>query len=427
VENTAVNRAGNGRDALRAYRLGIANGISFALGVAFIDPTTVLPSLVSRLTSSEVLIGGIATIGMTGWFLPQLLVANYLQARPYKRPLYVLSAVFRFLGLLAVIPVLYFLAVPHPGIALFAFFAAYTCYALAGGTSGPAFLDIVAKTVPPAKLGAFFGHRQFWGSLGAIGCGVVVRGILGSERLGFPNDYALLFACGLAFLASGWIAFAAVREPAGRVTGDPKPLLPFLFSAPAAVRQHREFRLLLASRLLNGAVGIALPFYVIYARRVLEVPEGTIGTYVSLQMAGSVALVPLWAFLNDRRGPRALLIAVAVLYLGAVSLAFATSLLPELIALGRLALMGVFFCLAAIAAGSFMGYTNYLFAIAPEEQRTLYIGLQNTLFAITSLLPLLGGVIVSATSFSVLFGLAATFGLASVGAAARLPRQAGTD
>jgi MFS family permease len=427
VEKTYTNRRGNGRDAVRTYRLGIANGIFFALGAAFVDPTTVLPSLVSRLTTSEVLIGGVSTIGMTGWFLPQLLAANYLQARPYKKPLYIFAAVFRFLGLFAVIPVLYFLAPHQPTIALLAFFTAYTCYALAGGTSGPALLDIVAKTIPPIKHGAFFGHRQFWGGLGAIGCGLLVRGILGSDRLDFPNDYVLLFACGLVFLTPGWIAFASVREPPGRVTDDPKPLLPFLFSAPAAVREHREFRLLLTSRLLNGAVGIALPFYVIYARRVLDIPESTIGTYVSLQMAGSVALVPLWAFLNDRRGPRALLIAVAALYLGAVSLAFVTSLLPQFLGFGRLALMGVFFSLAAIAAGGFMGYTNYLFAIAPEEQRTLYIGLQNTLFAVTSLLPLLGGVIVAATSFSVLFGLAAAFGLAGVAAATRLPRQRSTD
>ncbi|MBN1458593.1 MAG: MFS transporter [Armatimonadetes bacterium] len=427
METTHTNKAGRGRDALQAYRLGIANGVLFAFGAAFIDPTTVLPSLVSRLTTSEVLIGVVATIGTTGWFLPQLLAANYLQSRPYKRPLYIFAAVFRFLGLFAVIPVLYFLAPRHPGLALLAFFGAYTCYALAGGTSGPAFLDIVAKTVPPIKLGAFFGHRQFWGGLGAMGCGLLVREILGSDRLGFPQDYTLLFVCGLAFFAPGWVAFASVREPPGRVTDDPKPLLPFLFSAPTAIRQHREFRLLLASRLLNGAVGIALPFYVVYAHRVLEVPEATIGTYVSLQMAGSVALVPLWAFLNDRRGPRALLLAVAVLYFGAVSLAFVTSLFPQLLGFGRLALMGVFFSLAAIGAGSFMGYTNYLFAIAPEEERTLYIGLQNTLFAFTSLLPLLGGVIVAAASFSILFGLAAVFGLAAIVATARLPRRLTAD
>jgi Na+/melibiose symporter-like transporter len=323
--------------------------------------------------------------------------------------------------------VLYFLAPGHAAAALVAFFASYTCYALAGGASGPAFLDIVAKTVPSGKLGAFFGHRQFWGGLGAIGCGALVRAILGADGLDFPNDYALLFVCALAFFAPGWILFASIHEPPGRVSDDPKPLLSFLLSAPATIRRHREFRLLLGSRLLNGAVGISLPFYIIYAHRILSVPEATIGVYISLQMAGSVLLVPLWTFLNDRRGPRTLLLAVALMYLATALLAFITSLLPQLPAFGRLALMAIFFPLAAISAGSFMGYTNYLFAIAPEEKRTLYIGLQNTLYAGTSFLPLLGGAIAAATSFSVLFGLAAAFALAALAATARLPEQTNTD
>ena len=407
----------------RAYRFGIANGVLFAVGVAFVDPVTVLPALVSRLTDSEVVIGSISAIGMSGWFLPQLFAANYLQARPHKRPLYVFAATIRTIGLLSAIPLLYFLAPARPTAALLAFFLAYSCYSLAGGLSGPAFLDIVAKTVPARKLGAFFGHRQFWGGLGAIGSGALVRAVLASDAFAFPKDYALLFTGALLAFAPGWILFSLIHEPPGKVAEEPKPLLVFLRSAPATVRRHREFRLLLASRLLTGAVGIALPFYIIYARRVLGVPESTVGTYISVQMAGSVVLVPLWAYLNDRQGPRRLLISVVALYSAICGIALIASLFPQAVTFGRFALMAVFFPLAAIGAGSFMGYTNYLFAIAPEEQRTLYIGIQNTLFAVTSFLPLLGGLIVAMASFSVLFAVAAAFSVAALLATLRLPKS----
>jgi len=408
---------------LRAYRFGIANGVLFAIGMAFVDPITVLPVLVSRLTDSEVVIGSISAIGMSGWFLPQLFAANYLQARPHKRPLYVFAATLRTISLLSTIPLLYFLAPARPTAALVAFFLAYSCYSLAGGLSGPAFLDIVAKTVPARKLGAFFGHRSFWGALGAIGSGALVRAVLASDAFAFPKDYALLFAGALVAFAPAWILFSLIHEPAGKVTEVPKPLLPFLRSAPATVRRHREFRLLLASRLLSGAVGIALPFYIIYARRVLGVPESTVGIYISLQMAGSVALVPLWAYLNDRRGPRHLLLAVMALYCAASAIALIASLFPQAVTFGRFALMAVFFPLAAIGAGTFMGYTNYLFAIAPEEKRTTYIGIQNTLFALTSFLPLLGGLIVAMASFAVLFAVATAFSLAGLLATIRLPKS----
>ena len=407
----------------RAYRFGIANGVLFGIGMAFVDPVTVLPALVSRLTDSEVLIGCISTIGMSGWFLPQLLAANYLQARPHKRPLYIFAATIRTIGLFSAIPLLYFLAPARPTAALVAFFMAYSCFSLAGGLSGPAFLDIVAKTVPARKLGAFFGHRQFWGGLGAIGSGALVRAVLASDAFAFPKDYTLLLAGALVIFVPGWILFSVIHEPAGKVADEPKPLLAFLRSAPATVRRHREFRLLLASRLLSGAVGISLPFYIIYARRILGVPESTVGTYISIQMAGSVVLVPLWAYLNDRRGPRQLLLAVVALYCAASAIALIASLFPQSLTFGRFALMAVFFPLAAIGAGSFMGYTNYLFAIAPEQERTLYIGIQNTLFAVTSFLPLLGGLIVAMASFSVLFAVAAAFSVAALLATLKLPKS----
>ncbi len=410
-------------DERRAYWFGIVNGICFMMGIALIDPLTVLPALVSRLTHSEVLIGAVSTLGLSGWFLPQILAANYLQSRPHKRPLYVFAAGLRALGIVAVVAILLCLAKTRPAAALVAFFCAYACYSLAGGLSGPAFLDIVAKTIPETRLGVFFGHRHFWGGLGAIACGAAVRTTLAADTLVFPYDYALLFAGALLLLGPGWILFSMIREPRGLVVEDPKPLLRFLMSAPGVAAGHPEFRMLLVSRMLSGAVGVALPFYIIYARRVLSVPEATIGTYISVQMAGSVALVPLWAYLNDRRGPRSLLVAVIALYLAAAGTAFTVSLFPHALAFGRAAFVGVFFPLAAISSGSFMGYTNYLFAVAPDERRTLYIGIQNTLFAVTGFLPLLGGVLIAATSFSLLFGLATALCAGALGATMRLPRR----
>ncbi len=217
----------------------------------------------------------------------------------------------------------------------------------------------------------------------------------------------------------GWAAFATIHEPPGKVE-EPQPLLPFLRSAPGVLREHREFRLLLASRLLTGSAAIALPFYIIYCRQIIGVPEAAVGIYLSVQMTGSLALIPLWAFLNDRRGPRSVIMAVAALSLAVPLLALLAALFPNAPAFGRLVFGAVFFPLTAIAGGSFMGYTNYLFSIAPEQRRPLYIGVQNTLFAVTAVLPLLGGALVGLTSFRFLFSLAAVLGSLGVIATIRL-------
>jgi MFS family permease len=89
--------------------------------------------------------------------------------------------------------------------------------------------------------------------------------------------------------------------------------------------------------------------------------------------------------------------------------------------LGLPVLMLVFFPLAAIGSGTFIGYTSYLFRIAPEEHRTRYVGIHNTLFAFTTFLPLLGGVIIEAGSFRALFAVSMAFAAATVAATVRLP------
>jgi len=410
------------QDSRSAYRRGIANGISFRVGLAFLNPVTILPAFVSHLTTSEMAIGLVGSIGMGGWFLPQILVASYLQARPRKLPLYIFTTVLRGSALVLMSALVLALVPNRPSGALVAFFVCYSVYVLSDGVGGPAFLDIVAKTIPGSRLGAFFGHRQFWGGLAGLAAAALVRVVLAEDGLGFPLNYSVLFVLALVSLIPGWIAFAGIREPVGRVEPH-QPLSLFLQSAPALIREDRTFRRLLASQLLTGGVAIALPFYVIYCRRVLEVTEVTVGTYLTAQMAGSVLLIPLWAFLNDRRGPRTLLLVIAALSLAVPSLALVIALLPMSPASAAVAFGAVFFPIAAIGGGGFIGATSYLFAIAPEQRRTLYIGIQNTLFAITMFLPLLGGAVVALTSFSVLFLVAAIIGVCGLVATILLPNR----
>jgi MFS family permease len=406
--------------ARQAYRLGVLNGILFNTGTAFVDPTTVLPTFVARVSGSDLAVGLVSAVANGGWFLPQLLGARHVQSRPYKRPMYVLTTCLRATAWVCAIPLTYLLAGRYPMSALVGFMLCYALDAFGGGLSGPAWLDIIAKTVPAGRLGAFFAHRMFWGGLGAIGSAMLVRNILGRGGPNFPANYCLLFALALGLFAPGWIAFAAIKEPAGRVAED-QPLLTFLRSAPAVIRGNREYRLLLISRLLLGAGGLAFPFYIIYCQRELGVPDSAVGTYLALQMAGAVVANPLWAHLNDRRGPRALVVASAAASLASPAIALAAALFPQAAWFGRASLAVVFLLLAAAGSGSFIGCTNYLLAIAPEEERPLYIGVQNTLFAVTTFLPLLGGVLLRFGSFQVLFGLAAALGAAGAVVALRLP------
>jgi MFS family permease len=404
----------------QAYWLGVVNGVLFNTGVGFVDPTTVLPTFVARVGGSDLAVGLLSAIGNGGWFLPQLLGASHVQSQPYKRPMYVFTTCLRVVAWVCLIPLVYLLAGQRPTAALVGFMLCYSLDAFAGGLAGPAWLDIIAKTVPAHRLGAFFAHRMFWGGLGAIGSGLLVRAILGPGGPKFPGNYCLLFGLAVGLFFPGWLVFMAIREPPGRVA-QPQPLLRFLRGAPSVIRGNREYRLLLISRLLVGSVGLAFPFYIIYCRRALGVPESAVGTYLALQMAGMVVANPLCAHVNDRKGPRALVVASAVAYFTSPAVALVAALLPNAAGFGRAAFGLVFFLLAAAGSGAFIGYTNHLLAIAPEEARPIYIGVQNTLFALTTFLPLLGGVLLRFGSFRLLFGLATLLGMAGAVVALRLP------
>jgi hypothetical protein len=60
-----------------------------------------------------------------------------------------------------------------------------------------------------------------------------------------------------------------------------------------------------------------------------------------------------------------------------------------------------------------LGFYNYLLEIAPASLRPSYVGLGNTILGVLTLAPTLGGWLLEATSYTVLFGV--TAGLASLG------------
>ncbi|MCJ7738164.1 MAG: hypothetical protein MUQ10_12770, partial [Anaerolineae bacterium] len=64
------------------------------LGYNIISRTTILPLLVSQLTGSTVVVGLVPAVFMLCSLLPQLLVTNFTEQLPYKKPFLV-----RFAGI----------------------------------------------------------------------------------------------------------------------------------------------------------------------------------------------------------------------------------------------------------------------------------------------------------------------------------------
>ena len=379
------------------FAAGLIHGVFFRAGMAFSDPTSVLPVFLNHFTGSQAMIGLFSALMNAGSILPQLFVANKLESKPRKKPvlvvaIWVRAALWLVLGLLA-----YFCPPGKPAIVLVALLVLLFGFSFAGGVATIPFTDIWGKALPATLRGRFFGHRQLWGGVMAVGAGYVVKHILGNPGLSFPKNYGLLFLLSFAFIAVSYIGLSSLREPEGEVTEATRQLSLFLRKSVRLLWEDRNFGLLILTQLSLGFGAFAMPFYVLYGKNELHMAAEQVGILVGAQMAGGILSNLLWAHLSDRVGNRIVIVLTAA----------AATLIPLLALLcsgvGWRLLIAVFVFVGLSASGSQIGFTNYLLEIAPAHLRPTYIALQGTLRGLTMALPVLGGLLIDVSSYQATF------------------------
>ncbi len=399
------------REIRRSFLLGVVNGALFEFAERLIDPPLVLTWFVSRLTSSNLLVGLVASLGDAGWFLPQVFIAGLVQRMPRKMLSYTLAAVVRVLSWLLVAVAVWL--VDDPTLLLVAFFSLYGVARLAAGLGGLGFFEVVAKTIPANRRGSFFAWRMLTGGLLGLGAGMVTREVL--NRFAFPPGHVLLFALYTILIIPAMLAFILIREPPGTAAPQAPTLGQQLRRARQLLRTDAVFRRYMGVRTALGLGGIALPFYGIYARNVLGAPEGMVGIYVAVRVgAGLLANLP-WGSLGDREGNR-----LVTLWL---SLGNAFTSLLALALTGWVTLSSIqgpgspylalplFLLNGALTPASTLVGSNFLLELVPEAERPLYLGLSNTLIGIVVLISGFGGLVVDLLGYAGLFGVSAFLSL----------------
>jgi MFS family permease len=354
------------------------------------------------MTSSKVLIGLSGTMSNAGWFMPQLLVANLIGHLQRKMPVYIWSGVVRF-GAIWAIAFLVALAGHSGGVLLLAgFFILYTAYSLAGGVAGIPFTDIVARTIPPERRGAFFGARLAIGGVTAALAGIFVRGILKSKP--FPDSFAILFFVAAAIVTAAVVSFCLVREPAGPFRETRMPFKQFLARGPFLLKNVKSYRMLLVVRILLGVWGMALPFYIIYAREKYSLGPGDVGTLLFVQMVGMFLSNILWGYLSDHVGNKIVLELVSAVSIACPAIALlGATVIPSA---PMLSIGAIFFLIGASLSGIGLGYTNYMLDVSPADDRPTYLGFMNTFLSPVLLLSAVGGLVIEKSSYQALFAIA---------------------
>jgi len=383
------------------FAMGLIHGILFTGGQAFCNPNTILPIFLDHFTKSKILIGLSSTlIGRLGGIVsvfPQLLVANKIENKIRKKPLLIFAITVRALswGLLAFTT--YIFNNTYPNLTIIFLFITLILHTFMGGVAAVPFLDIWGKSLPSNLRGRFFGYRQLWGGVLAIGSGLIVKNILGNNAIEFPYNFALLFFLVFIFFSISYIALGSVKEPTEKVYQNQLPFKDFLKKAFLIVKKNRNYKKLIMVEILTGTAGMALPFYILYLKDVLQIELGMVGILLSAQMLGSVLSNILWARLSDFVGNKKVIQISTFAGLMVPIIALMTQFKNELLYLLLFATIGFFI------AGRTIGNTNYLLDIAPPKDRPIYISLTGTLLFPVSLFPLIGGLITQYISYNMLF------------------------
>jgi MFS family permease len=390
----------------------------FALGMAFIDSSAVLPLLLERLGATGVIIGAAAalrSIGLSGF---QIFVAYRMHGKVRQKPWLAIVATVSRLPLLAM-PLFMLNADRSPALrvtALWAIIIILAFWALGDGLGYVPWMEIVARAFTPRLRGRFFASTQVASGLGSIIIGlIVVRTILHSKHLPYPTNYALLTgAAALMFMVS-LAGVLLIKEPTASKSehdqiGDYNhrshfPTLGAYFRrVPGLLRDNPIFVKLSLIQLLLGFGAAAAPFYVLYATDRFRIGDEWGGIYQAIQALGVVTLTPLWTFLSERRSPAAAVraLATAVLLTPLVAITVGT-LSPWMFGM-------VFFLMGgSLGWGLWIVMNHYLLSHVGEQERPVYVALINLLFAPSALFPWFGGVFVHHASMVAIHGVPILF------------------
>ncbi|MBC7251515.1 MAG: MFS transporter [Anaerolineae bacterium] len=381
--------------------------VAFGMAMAFVNINTVLPSFVSRLTDSALLVGLISTLVSGSWLLPQLIAANYLVHKPRKKPYLLLPAA---LGrptwwLLATLLVL--VGDSAPALVLTAFFAVLVLFMGSDGLAAVAWFDILNKSIPAERRGRLVGTAQILSGLASVGVGWLVGEILGADGPPFPYNYALLFFLSGVSLLISLVALVFLRERKLEAPPGTKGEEKFWRRLWTVLRNDRQFRLVTAVRLLFGLGGMATPFYMVYGTEVLALPPETIGLATSMQVLGSIIAGVVLGYIQEKQGSKLVVLCSTALGVAVPLLALLTRALPGGTLLLTWVYASVFVVIGIVNSSIMLGFLNFVMELAPPHDNPTYMGLYNALSGLLLITPMVGGWLLEATSYAALFAWSA--------------------
>lgn len=394
-------------------------GTAFQAGSAAVDSATVMSALVFQLTGSAVAVGAVSTILRLGWLLPQLLVGYFAGRGASAMSFYVVGAFGRTAAIAMLAIALWvganlgwtYAALGTVTLVL------WVLYAFLSGIVGVPYNDIVARSVPSERRSRMLSIRFFGGGVVALLVAALADKLF--RTLDFPISYSAVLGIAACLMLVSSFIFTAMGEP--ERTSPQKAagsFFAYLREGAVTFRDDPVFRSFVFAQWCGGAVLIAAPFFIVAANG-LGVGLENVALLLGAQTVGALVGNPLWGWWGDSRGKLSLMRGIAVARTAPQIALLVILLIPVPPEAAMPVLLVVFFVLGALANGLTIAVIGLLMEISPDDRRPAYSGYFNALTAPAFVLPLVGGLAVTALGTWIVF---ATALVAAIGQTAFLVR-----
>jgi Na+/melibiose symporter-like transporter len=409
------------RGAPRNVPFAFLSGVLIALTEILLHPTIILVFFVSQLTDSLKTIALVVTVGLIGWYVPQLITPWLAKSSGRQMPWALGASLVRAASVIFLAYVGYRTDISDAE-RLRSFFICYVAYSVAAGFAHAPFNELVARGVQGDQLGRLITLRNLWSGLLAVAAGFVARQALGPDGPAFPRNLTLLFIAAAASVSGATFFLARIREPQiihPMGAAGPTPHLRDL----AQVLGDGAFRRYALFGAIGAVATLADPFYVVYAQREFNLPADVIGTFLIVFAAGALAAAPLWTMMSRLGGARgAMQSATAIRVIAPLVLLFLpylvdTDLYREHVHNERMVfyILAVPFAVQGIALRGFVnGNFRYVMDIAVPERRIAYQMLALSPLVVAAIAPLAGAEIANRWGFDRLFLVAVFAGFIAI-------------
>jgi MFS family permease len=369
------------------------HAIFLALASNFMDVDTIIPSMLIKAGGTAFHLGLLTAIMLGGTKIFQLVFASALSAKVSKKPFLLVGINLRVVSLIALAALILYSSALPGNVFIIIIFILITIFSLGGSYSGISYNDIFGKSILKSSRKRFFSIRQTINSIGIFLSALIVRELI--KRIGYPENYALLFFIAALLLLIASLGFWNIKEFPS-IVEKKRNFWSYIKQIPSEIKKSSNLKnYLLMINTLGLGISI-LPFLILFAKDNFGLTFNLIGNLLLYRTIGMVVASLIFYKISNKFNYRKLM--MYNLFLGASLPLFALLLKNEPVLFQFLfVLSGMFVAMYRI------GDAGVLVEISTNENRVLYTGISGAGTILTTIFPLIAGFLIQAIGFKWVF------------------------